>query len=103
MAKKGYLYICNRCGEIIDTENEIDCVETMMFRQRNIGERVADDDSGREFHEVDGGGRLHFCGKCNQMLMSHYVFGREYKNCGGACSLRGLRSSAHERLPFVLY
>lgn len=79
MAKKGYLLICNRCGKVIDTENDLDCVETQMFRQRNIGERPDDDDAGREFHKVDSGNSLHFCGRCNDMLMSHYVYGHEIK------------------------
>lgn len=79
MAKKGYLFVCNRCGRVIDTENDLDCVETMMFSQRNIGERPEEDDAGREFHKVDSGSRLHFCGKCNDMLMSHYVYGYEVK------------------------
>ncbi len=77
MAKRSGKYICNRCGCKIDTANDLDCTEIRMFQSRSITERGSGPEE--KFTRVDAGTKLHFCGKCNQMLMSHYVFGHEYK------------------------
>lgn len=82
MAKKGNLYICNRCGFPIDRGNDTDCVEVKMFEERNIAsrERIPVGDPGRLFHKVDAASMLHFCGRCNAALMSCFVYGYEFKN-----------------------
>ena len=77
MAKRNGKYICNRCGCMIDTANDLDCNEVKMFQSRSITELG----SGAEesFSRVDSSTKLHFCGRCMNDLMSHYVFGYEYK------------------------
>ena len=77
MAKRNGKYICNRCGCMIDTANDLDCNEVKMFQSRSITELG----SGAEesFSRVDSSTKLHFCGRCMQDLMSHYVYGYEYK------------------------
>lgn len=76
--KKNGKFICNRCGKVIDIEHDLDCVETKMFVQRNICTAIPDDDIGKQFARTDNHTKLHFCGKCNDMLQ-YYVWGCETK------------------------
>lgn len=78
MARKNGKYICNRCGCVIDAKSDLDCTETKMFLQRNISEIPEEPDT--TFSRVDKAAKLHLCGKCNNMLLSHYVYGFEIKN-----------------------
>lgn len=77
MAKKNGKYICNRCGCKIDTVRDLDCTEIKMFQSRSITEIGGGPEE--KFYRVDTATKLRFCGRCMQDLMSHYVYGYEYK------------------------
>lgn len=77
MAKRSGKYICNRCGCKVDTANDLDCTEVRMFQSRSITEIGSGPEE--KFTRVDAGTKLHFCGRCMQDLLSHYVYGYEYK------------------------
>lgn len=75
--KKNGKYICNRCGCVIDVEHDLDCEEYQMFKRRSIS-RVGGDRAGEKYHRVDEHTKLHFCGKCDRLLIS-YVYSHEFK------------------------
>ena len=77
MAKRNGKYICNRCGCKIDTAHDLDCTEVRMFQSRSITERGSG--AEKSFSRVDNATKLHLCGRCMQDLLSHYVYGYEYK------------------------
>lgn len=74
---------CNRCGCKIDPDKDLDCVALKMFQIKNITNIQPDPsynikrDTG--YHRVDAATKLHLCGRCMSALMSHYVYGSEYK------------------------
>lgn len=76
MARKAGKYICNRCGRKIDTANDLDCVEAKTFQTKSITEMGSGPED--KFTRVDKATKLHFCGKCMDMLMQ-YVYDYEYK------------------------
>lgn len=69
-------YICNRCGKVIDTENDLDCMELQMPKGRDMYEGRSEPDT---FGRIDTATKLHYCGKCMDMLMSHYIYSHEFK------------------------
>ena len=77
MAKRNGKYICNRCGCKIDTAHDLDCTEVRMFQSRSITE--VGGEHSEKFSRVDTATKMHFCGRCMQDLLSHYVYGYEYK------------------------
>lgn len=77
ISKRSGGYICNRCGCTIDTAIDLDCVEVKMIESRGITELGSGPEE--KFTRVDHPARLHYCGRCMQDLMSHYVYGYECK------------------------
>ena len=77
MAKRNGKYICNRCGCKIDTAHDLDCTEVKMIQSRSITE--VGGEHSEKFSRVDTATKMHFCGRCMQDLLSHYVYGYEYK------------------------
>ena len=77
MAKRNGKYICNRCGCKIDTAHDLDCTEVRMLQSRSITE--VGGEHSEKFSRVDTATKMHFCGRCMQDLLSHYVYGYEYK------------------------
>lgn len=84
--KRNKNYICNRCGKVIDTEHELDCIEIKAFQYRsisNVTEKIklnpiAEHDSNK-FERISEATKFHYCSDCMDMLMK-YVYGYELKS-----------------------
>ena len=77
MAKINGKFICNRCGHVIKTKEDLDCQAVKMFQAKSISECCSEPDE--KYSRVDTATTLHFCGNCIQDLLSHYVYGYEIK------------------------
>ena len=77
MAKINGKLICNRCGNVIKTKEDLDCQAVKMFQSKSISECCSEPDE--KYSRVDTATTLHFCGNCIQDLLSHYVYGYEIK------------------------
>ena len=80
MAKINGKFICNRCGHVIKTKEDLDCQAVKMFQAKSISECCSESDE--KYSRVDTATTLHFCGGCVQDLLSHYVYGYEIKKRG---------------------
>lgn len=85
MKKKGK-YICNRCGKIIDTKTDLDCIEAKAFMYKSITEIKPEKEfrsiTNKEFDDTKFSRmgtytKYHFCGECYDMLIK-YTYGFEY-------------------------